>query len=898
VLPAKEGVLESKVPAARPFPLGKGVLEITYDHEGREVSPGNRGASFAPLGEGPHAVVYRARTPKGDVALKVQKEKAPRTNDKAQDRWRREYGRLVQYGGEAPGLVGLVEVPGFEERDGPPNFEPLFLCREVGALFHLPCPKCMRVHTLADCRRDDILGWAGLPTYGSSNERFLWCEACGPEEPVFYARKERRGPMPVRDFVSLIRDMRNVVDRGADETPLAGELLEGLKAAFPCATCQHRAACYPRDPQTRGLAEARVVPFSMNEFHAWPLPMLPLTFEEACDALSGATLADLSKLYGKAWSTPAIRRMKEEAIALVHPLDATRALAVKVDLFAQLVQAVHRLHAQTGQPHLNLSPAHALVEVDPEGSFTVQLVSPAAPEPLNEIFLPPPDPRVPYAAPAQLDDTFGRTWPVRIHVDKVWSKEGKDTFFSARVHGEGIPSQRVSDKDEVRIVFNLPGWAGREVRGRPMVSEETSGGSGVLGVVTDPMELSESLVNDLKSAKGRAPIFGTASIYRNFGIPFDIHALGMLLFRALLANEQQSFERVVDEFVAPVSSSIELGARTRPEAGLDAFRALLAEEMGLEPGSRLGAPANVWFRPLEAAGANIPADVWLHLLAVGFQAVTHVKGFSFCDSDRDETGGDPGAPTLSMLGQLSEASTALAAAMKGSTDAEPSVYEAKPLGPEDVDSQAMVASPELSAYVADLETRLEEAVRSRDGLLEAWNRVYEGVVGIEDRAGPPTDPSDGRIGLVATTAAESIECILQVFKGVAAIGGDEVGETVPKIRMMIQDAIFATLKGENAADRLDKITRQFRAFRMFLFAVVQTFLEAHADSTKLGTKRLLDAVEQKLFEPIVEGKRERPAKVDEIRQRYAQIRESLEEKHKKVFQPFFQDSVRQRLSKL
>ncbi|MCU0724861.1 MAG: hypothetical protein MUE73_03595 [Planctomycetes bacterium] len=886
------------MPAARPFPLGKGVLEITYDHEGREVSPGNRGASFASIGEGPHAVVYRARTPQGDVALKVQKEKAPRTNDRAQDRWRREYDHLVRFGGESPGLAGLVEVPGFEEREGPPNFEPLFLCREVGALFHLPCPKCMRIHTLADCRRDDILGWAGLPTYGSSSERFLWCEACGPEEPVFYARKERRGPMPVKDFVSLIREMRSVVDRGADETPLAGELLEGLKAAFPCATCPHRAACYPRDAQTRGLAEARVVPFSMNEFHAWPLPLLPLTFEEACDALGGATAADLSKLYGKAWASPAIRRMKEEAIALLRPQDATRALAAKVDLFAQLVQAVHRLHAQTSRPHLNLSPAHALVDIDGEGSLTVHLVAPGGPEPRNDLCLPPPELRAPYAPAAQRDDTFGRTWPVRIHVDKVWSKGGQETFFSARVHGEGIPSQRVSDKDEVRLVFNLPGWTGREVRGRPMVSEETSGGSGVLGVVTEPMELTESLVNDLKSSKGRAPIFGTASLFRNFGIPFDIHALGMLLFRALLANERQSFERVIDELVAPVSASIELGARTRPEAGLEAFRALLAEELGREPGSRLGGPANVWFKPAEAAGANLPADIWLRLLAIGFQAVTHVKGFSFCDSDRDDAGGDAGAPTLSMLGQLSDASAALATALKGTTDAEPSVYEAQPLGPDDADSEAMVATPELAGHIADLEARLEEAVRSRDGLLEAWNRVYEGVVGIEDRAGPPTDPSDGRIALVAATAAESIECILQVFKGVAAIGGDEVGETVPKIRMMIQDAIFATLKGESASDRLDKITRQFRAFRMFLFAVVQTFLEAHADSTKLGTKKLLDTIEQKLFEPVVEGKRERPAKVDELRQRFAQIRELVEEKHKKVFQPFFQDSVRQRLSKL
>jgi hypothetical protein len=46
----------------------------------------------------------------------------------------------------------------------------------------------MRTHVLADCRDDAILAAHGLPTYTSSKERFVWCTACGREDPAFFAK--------------------------------------------------------------------------------------------------------------------------------------------------------------------------------------------------------------------------------------------------------------------------------------------------------------------------------------------------------------------------------------------------------------------------------------------------------------------------------------------------------------------------------------------------------------------------------------------------------------------------------------------------------------------------------------------------------------------------------------
>ena len=54
--------------------------------------------------------------------------------------------------------------------------------------------------------------------------------------------------------------------------------------------------------------------------------------------------------------------MKEDVIAKGAPRDPVEALAAKIDIFAQTVQSVHRLHTMSRQPHLGLSPEHVMVQ--------------------------------------------------------------------------------------------------------------------------------------------------------------------------------------------------------------------------------------------------------------------------------------------------------------------------------------------------------------------------------------------------------------------------------------------------------------------------------------------------------------------------------------------------------
>ena len=875
------------------------------------MSPGNRGASFATVGDGPHSFVLRGRHSGGEIALKIQKEIGPEPNEATTARWLREYEALVRFGGDEPGLVGLASVPGFDADAGPPVFEPLVLCRERGILFNLPCPRCLRVHVLGDCRDDKVLSEMGLPAWSTSDKRFVWCTACGREDPVFYSRKGYQGRGPVKDFVSLLLDLRQVVDRGADSDPVASELLAGLEAEFPCHACEQRAGCYPRDPETQGLAESRLVPLVLNDFFAWPLPLLKLRIDEAADLLSGAPPAVVAKMHAKSWPTPAMRRMKQEGLERVVPASPVEAAAARLDLFVQAVRAVERLHAKSGRPHLGLSPAHFLVHAEADSRPVVRLIAPDSPSQRGGLCQPPLALTAPFAAPALLLPTFGKPLSVRIHIEKVWAGP-KETFFATSVQGEGLPIDKLDERDEVVLTLKIDGWEKTEISAN-ILNTESVGQIRRVSLATKPAALDPIQVNDLKAAKGGAPQFGTVTFYRDFGTPFDVYALGMLLFRVLLVNDAQSWERVQSELIEPMTSSLEMMAATRPGSSGADYLELVGQEFTRPPYDRLASPRNAWHRPTAVGDVTgIPEEAWIRLLTVGIRAITHIPGFSYCESDRGTSGSDPSEPTTRMLADLEEIEEALATALREAAPAL-AVETAHPIGMEDYDVEDDVVSvspltaaqvheissevtSELEEQMGELRSRLLKSEKSLETLHALWNELFVGVVGREDPQGAPTAPDDDRIQLLATTATESIECITQVFQGIAHFAGDDMGTSVPKIRVFIQDALFDT---EGAPDKkLKKIQRQLRALRMFLYAVVQMFVDANNHSTKIGTASLLRLMEKGLFAPDVKGKKERPPDAAEIQRRFTQLAESIPGKHQRIFQPFFQEFVKKKLSSL
>ncbi len=724
------------------------------------MASGNRGASFAQIGEGPYAFVLRARSSTGDIALKIQREESPGSNPLTVQRFKREFEALTRYGGEEPGLVAVEAIPGFEGDDGPPLFEPLVLCREKGILFHLPCPNCMRVHTLAGCRDDEALKAAGVPPFSQSSERFLWCSACGREQPAFYTRRAFKGPGPVEDFVGLVHALKKVVDRGDDDAPIPNELLAGLESEFPCQTCEHRAACFPRGDESQALAEARLLPLVLNEFHAWPLPLCQLRFDEAADLLSGAQATDLVKRHAKTWGTPAVRRMKDEVLGMGAPRTPEESLAAKLDLFVQAAHSVHRLHTRSGLPHLALSPSHVLVSVGEQTAPVVRLVAPESAERVMGLNLPPEAPEPPYAAPELADNPFGREFAARILVHKVWSGPG-DTFFAAEVESDACAPDLLNEKDQLMLKLNVPGWEETVIWAHALPGGSTDGG---ISVATAPAALDEMQVNDLKSAKGQSPLFGTVTLFRDFGVPFDIHALGMLLFRSLLVNELQSWDRVQADLIEPLRASLELFAATRQEASFEDYLEMLSEELTREPCSRLADPVNLRNRPDDCNAELVPMEAWHRLLIIGLQAITHLKGFSYCESDRDTFGGDQGVPTLNLLGDLEQVSAEVAAALNARPEPahddaphvmvdfeDEEVHDVTPLTDSVVEDFTSEISGEFEEEIQTLREQLIRQERALEALEVTWRRMYEGVTGLPDKEGAPADLDDPRIGLLVAT---------------------------------------------------------------------------------------------------------------------------------------------------
>ena len=57
-------------------------------------------------------------------------------------------------------------------------------------------------------------------------------------------------------------------------------------------------------------------------------------------------------------------------------------------------------------------------------------------------------------------------------------------------------------------------------------------------------------------------------------------------------------------------------------------------------------------------------------------------------------------------------------------------------------------------------------------------------------------------------------------------------------------------------------------------------------------------MEKALFEPVMKGRRERAPDEEEIRRRFEQLAKTLPDKHKQIFQPYFQRYLSSELKKL
>ncbi len=205
----------------------------------------------------------------------------PRSNQHIESAWRSFYRRL---GSESihPPLYRLAAQTDSEGRMLP--FAPLFFCQRSNRFFQPPCPTCGQLLEL--CTEEILLESQGLPQYGTSLERYLYCPACVRREanPLFYAfAPSRDHPRCVQDRFQLISSFGSL-----QKEPSTAHSL-------PCTQCPDLSSCFSHG----AYSAPPIVPFGFYPFFLLCFDQPTLRADDFVSLLSGAKPAQVAEGHKK-----------------------------------------------------------------------------------------------------------------------------------------------------------------------------------------------------------------------------------------------------------------------------------------------------------------------------------------------------------------------------------------------------------------------------------------------------------------------------------------------------------------------------------------------------------------------------------------------------------------------
>ena len=132
----------------------------------------------------------------------------------------------------------------------PAQLKPLFYCKLKNCFFHPPCPDCGGELVL--CKDDRILGKAGLDSFHTSLNRYLFCPECYESHAnhFFYTyARQANEPVTVLDRHGLIKRFK--------------QIKTSISRGFPCVECPEYNACHT----TGEKALSRIGFFSFYPFY-------------------------------------------------------------------------------------------------------------------------------------------------------------------------------------------------------------------------------------------------------------------------------------------------------------------------------------------------------------------------------------------------------------------------------------------------------------------------------------------------------------------------------------------------------------------------------------------------------------------------------------------------------
>jgi hypothetical protein len=570
------------------------------------------------------------------------------TNSDVERRWAQESCRFAQLRALSPHFPRLVRLdPAADEAAG--RLPPLIYSRPGSSFFVPPCPRCKRPLSL--CRDEEWLAGAGLPSFGSTLDRVLYCRHCArePGATVYTTSRITATGVTVRSAADLVDDLaRALRDRWTQEEVVA---LVGDQAAK-----EVRAIPSGAEGARGGLDH--FVPFT---FYGSPFLLsvaAPFDLEGLADVIGGRPPEELAaRCSGPAGSlprrwtwlfrTPAPTRQFLFASDSTG-LDAVENLYLKLTAFRQILEGVVQFYRIAGQPHLDLHPRHLLFELSGAGdglpilwtlqarihgiaASAVSLPAPGSPS----VVLPGRGIPAPYAAPEVQEFRLAGHRPAEVvFTDLDEAGTGPRRFrLSGRLSDPYGLFPFPQSRDTILLSFpgSVFGSALESLAVRPATAEP--GRAGETAFASDLLELTEESLRRLRVALGLKVPGARYRVFPDFGSPSDLYSLGVILLRLLLRNDGQDLPEVmkgVDRLAR------EIAALPPGEAVRSVSLASLVRSV--PDAARLLAKPQIFWRDEDRRSGRpnaIPDSLWERAILLALRLVTRAPGFSVASGPAD-----------------------------------------------------------------------------------------------------------------------------------------------------------------------------------------------------------------------------------------------------------------------
>ncbi len=433
---------------------------------------------------------------------------------------------------------------------------PVFHCRRTDRFFHPVSPSTglpLRV-----CRDDELLTANGLPPYAQDVARYLHDGTRGAV--TFYRERSPRADerlpttAPVRSGAQWIADLLPLVHADANDAAAIA-----AADALPCVRCQHREQCFPRDAAAGALpASHELHAVSFYDVDAISLALHDFDYDEACVLLGGADVQDVVAARAVAGTAAGIAMAAATALAadrqwlFAHDpsLRLLEVLRQKLSLFLGVCAGVGAVHA-TGRPHLGLAPCNVLVSWQGSRGAPARWQLHAAVNDLGSAMLVDLAP-----SGAMTDGALGMLFEpgFDVRADAKSQSYLTPTGLGSETSTITLPVacwQTGSQDDLVRFVVEAQGAGVPRAFGAGdlVVVQPTSGGASLVARIDEvrPRGLLASALlkpSDPCAQWDGQPFEARLTFHRRLGPAADLHALGMLLLRTLLVNDEQSIEDV------------------------------------------------------------------------------------------------------------------------------------------------------------------------------------------------------------------------------------------------------------------------------------------------------------------------------------------------------------------